>query len=219
MRRAILLLLICLALCAPVRAESAADELYDALDIGQAEAAVPQEARDILGDAGVEDAMEPEGMLSRLADAALEKLGSLWRSAAASGLKLVAVALLCALASAFTDGGTERYVGLAGCLAVSAVAFTDAGSCVGAGVAALEDLQTFSRALLPSLTAAAAAGGAVTSAAAKYAATALFMDILMTAARNLLLPLACLLYTSARAAAPSADAVPPRRCGAVPAAP
>ena len=58
MRRAILLLLICLALCAPVRAEGAADELYDALDIGQAEAAVPQEARDILGDAGVEDAME-----------------------------------------------------------------------------------------------------------------------------------------------------------------
>ena len=49
MRRAILLLLICLALCAPVRAEGAADELYDALDIGQAEAAVPQEARDILG--------------------------------------------------------------------------------------------------------------------------------------------------------------------------
>ena len=202
MRRAILLLLICLALCAPVRAEGAADELYDALDIGQAEAAVPQEARDILGDAGVEDAMEPEGMLSRLADAALEKLGSLWRSAAASGLKLVAVALLCALASAFTDGGTERYVGLAGCLAVSAVAFTDAGSCVGAGVAALEDLQTFSRALLPSLTAAAAAGGAVTSAAAKYAATALFMDILMTAARNLLLPLAyvCLAARTASAA-------------------
>ena len=198
MRRAILLLLICLALCAPVRAEGAADELYDALDIGQAEAAVPQEARDILGDAGVEDAMEPEGMLSRLADAALEKLGSLWRSAAASGLKLVAVALLCALASAFT----ERYVGLAGCLAVSAVAFTDAGSCVGAGVAALEDLQTFSRALLPSLTAAAAAGGAVTSAAAKYAATALFMDILMTAARNLLLPLAyvCLAARTASAA-------------------
>ena len=198
MRRAILLLLICLALCAPVRAEGAADELYDALDIGQAEAAVPQEARDILGDAGVEDAMEPEGMLSRLADAALEKLGSLWRSAAASGLKLVAVALLCALASAFTDGGTERYVGLAGCLAVSAVAFTDAGSCVGAGVAALEDLQTFSRALLPSLTAAAAAGGAVTSAAAKYAATALFM----TAARNLLLPLAyvCLAARTASAA-------------------
>ena len=197
MRRAILLLLICLALCAPVRAEGAADELYDALDIGQAEAAVPQEARDILGDAGVEDAMEPEGMLSRLADAALEKLGSLWRSAAASGLKLVAVALLCALASAFTDGGTERYVGLAGCLAVSAVAFTDAGSCVGAGVAALEDLQTFSRALLPSLTAAA-----VTSAAAKYAATALFMDMLMTAARNLLLPLAyvCLAARTASAA-------------------
>ena len=202
MRRVILACLVCLALCAPAFAQDAADELYEALDIPAAESALPESARGILGDAGVKEAMEPEGMLRRLATAAWEKLGGLWRSAAAAGLKLVAVALLCALASAFTDGTTERYVGLAGCLAVSAVAFTDAGSCVEAGVAALEDLQTFSRALLPCLTAAAAAGGAVTSAAAKYAATALFMDILMTAARKLLLPLAyvCLAARTASAA-------------------
>ena len=75
--------------------------------------------------------------------------------AAEPPLKLVTVALPCYAWRAFTDGGAERYVGLAGCLAVSAVAFTDAGSCVGAGVAALEDLQTFST-RCPSLTAAAA---------------------------------------------------------------
>lgn len=202
MRRLILAVLCCLLLCAPVLAEDAQDELYDALDISGAEEALPDQAREILGDAGVDDAMEPEGMLQKLASAAWDKLGSLWRSAAAAAVKLVAVALLCSLATAFTDGTTERYVGLAGCLAVSAVAFTDAGSCIEAGVAALEDLQTFSRALLPCLTAAAAAGGAVTSAAAKYAATALFMDILMTAARNLLLPLAyvCLAARTASAA-------------------
>lgn len=202
MRRILLFLLVILALCAPAMAEGAAEELYEALGIAGAEEAVPEEARGIVGSEGVAGAMEPEGMLSRLWEAAVEKLGSLWKPAAVSGLKLAAAALLCSLASAFTDGGTERYVGLAGCLAVSAVAFTDAGSCVGAGVAALEDLQTFSRALLPCLTAAAAAGGAVTSAAAKYAATALFMDVLMTAARNLLLPLAyvCLAARTASAA-------------------
>ena len=182
MRRLVLGILTCLVLCAPALASDAQDELYDALDVAEAEEALPDEARDILGDVGVEDAMEPEGMLSRLADAAWDKLGSLWRPAAGAAAKLVAIALLCSVASAFTDGSTARYVGLAGCLAVSAVAFSDAGSCIAAGVAALDDLQTFSRALLPSLTAAAAAGGAVTSAAAKYAATALFMDILMTAA-------------------------------------
>lgn len=202
MRRLVLALLVCLALCTPALASDAQSELYDALDITEAEKAMPDEARDILGDVGVEDALEPEGMISRLADALWDKLGSLWRSAAGAAAKLVAIALLCSLATAFTDGSTGRYIGLAGCLAVSAVAFSDAGSCVAAGVAALEDLQTFSRALLPCLTAAAAAGGAVTSAAAKYAATALFMDILMTAARNLLLPLSyiCLAARTASAA-------------------
>lgn len=202
MRRLVLGILTCLVLCAPALASDAQDELYDALDVAEAEEALPDEARDILGDVGVEDAMEPEGMLSRLADAAWDKLGSLWRPAAGAAAKLVAIALLCSVASAFTDGSTARYVGLAGCLAVSAVAFSDAGSCIEAGVAALDDLQTFSRALLPSLTAAAAAGGAVTSAAAKYAATALFMDILMTAARTLLLPLSyvCLAARTASAA-------------------
>ena len=135
-RRLILAVLCCLLLCAPVLAEDAQDELYDALDISGAEEALPDEAREILGDAGVDDAMEPEGMLQKLASAAWDKLGSLWRSAAAAAVKLVAVALLCSLATAFTDGTTERYVGLAGCLAVSAVAFTDAGSCIEAGVAA-----------------------------------------------------------------------------------
>ena len=202
MRRLVLGILTCLVLCAPALASDAQDELYDALDVAEAEEALPDEARDILGDVGVEDAMEPEGMLSRLADAAWDKLGSLWRPAAGAAAKLVAIALLCSVATAFTDGSTARYVGLAGCLAVSAVAFSDAGSCIAAGVAALDDLQTFSRALLPSLTAAAAAGGAVTSAAAKYAATALFMDILMTAARTLLLPLSyvCLAARTASAA-------------------
>ena len=82
MRRLVLGILTCLVLCAPALASDAQDELYDALDVAEAEEALPDEARDILGDVGVEDAMEPEGMLSRLADAAWDKLGSLWRPAA-----------------------------------------------------------------------------------------------------------------------------------------
>lgn len=128
MRRLVLGILACLVLCAPALASDAQDELYDALDVAEAEEALPDEARDILGDVGVEDAMEPEGMLSRLADAAWDKLGSLWRPAAGAAAKLVAIALLCSVASAFTDGSTARYVGLAGCLAVSAVAFRTRGA-------------------------------------------------------------------------------------------
>lgn len=103
MRRLVLALFACLALCTPVLASDAQSELYDALDIAEAEEAMPDEARGILGDVGVEDALEPEGMLSRLADAVWDKLGSLWRSAAGAAAKLVAIALLCSLATAFTD--------------------------------------------------------------------------------------------------------------------
>ena len=137
----------------------------------------------------MDGAPEPEGMVSRLWDAAAEKLGSLWRGAAKSAAELIAVALLCSAVSALAEGGAREYVLLGGVLAAAAIAVGDARTFISAGAETLGTLSEFSHALLPSLTAAAAAGGAVTSAAAKYAATALFMDVLITAARALVLPL------------------------------
>ena len=91
-------------------------------------------------------------------------------------------------------------------LAVTAIAIGDARTFISAGTEALGELNTFSHALLPSLTAAAAAGGAVTSAAAKYAATALFMDVLITAARGIIIPLAYIYMAAAVAHAATGSA-------------
>lgn len=204
MRRLIAALIALLALTVPVLATDAAGELYGALDMEAAEQAIPGPAREILGDAGVADALEPEGMLSKLLDAAWEAAGEYWREAAGAALKLTAVALICTLAGAFADGAAARYVGLAGCLAVSGLAFSDAGGCIESGAAALDELASFSHTLLPCLTAAAAAGGAVTSAAAKYAATALCMDLLIGAAQKLLLPL-CYVGIGIRTASAALD--------------
>lgn len=173
-------------LCAALLCRPALAADYGAREV---ESALPREAREILGDVGAEDALEPEGMFSRLGEAALEKLGSLWRPAARSAAELVAVALLCSAASAITEGRAGEYVLLGGVLAAAGIALGDARTFVSAGAETLGTLSEFSHALLPSLTAAAAAGGAVTAAAAKYAATALFMDVLITAARGLILPL------------------------------
>ena len=204
MRRALAAIFAVLVLTVPALAADTADELYGALDMSEAEQAVPDSAREILGDAGITDALEPEGMLSKLLDAAWESLRGYWREAAAAAVKLVAVALICTLAGAFAEGAAARYVGLAGCLAVSALAFSDAGGCIEAGREALSELSAFSHALLPCLTAAAAAGGAVTSAAAKYAATALCMDVLIGAAQGLLLPL-CYVSIGIRTASAALD--------------
>ena len=127
--------------------------------------------------------------------------GEHFGSAAASAVKLVAIAALCSLAGTFGTQAAQQYVNLAGCLAVAAVAFTDAGAWIQQGAAAIEDLNTFSRALLPCLTATAAAGGMAGSAAAKYAATSLFMDVLITLSRSLLVPMAYALLAVKTAAA------------------
>ena len=76
------------------------------------EEALPQEAREILGDVGVDDALEPEGMFSRLWDAAAERLGSLWRGAAGSAAGLLIVALLCSAVSALAGGGVASVIWL-----------------------------------------------------------------------------------------------------------
>ena len=108
MRALVCILLAALALTAPVLASAAQEELYGDLGMSAAESAAPEAARETLGDLGIMDAVEPEGMLSKLLDAALEGLRGYWREAAEAALKLVAVALLCTLAGAFADGAAAR---------------------------------------------------------------------------------------------------------------
>ena len=78
---------------------------------------------------------------------------------------------------------------MAGTVAVAALSVTHVTSCITAGSEALATLRDFSKILLPSMCAAAAASGAATSAAAKYAATSLFLDVLLSAETAVLLPL------------------------------
>jgi stage III sporulation protein AE len=59
---------------------------------------------------------------------------------------------------------------------------------MGLGDSTLTELSSFSKVLLPTLSAAAAASGAIASSAAKYAATALFMDVLITVSSGILMP-------------------------------
>ncbi len=190
MRLAAVFLITAALLCAPALADEVYDEQYELSGAAEVEEAVPDSARELLGEADMEAAAQPEGMLARLAEAALEALRSQLAGAAVSAAKLAAVAVLCAAAGTVCTGGARRYVELAGCLAVAALAFNDAGALLSGGSEAIEELNSFSRALLPCLAATTAAGGMAGAAAAKLAATSLFMDVLITLSRVALLPLA-----------------------------
>ena len=60
---------------------------------------------------------------------------------------------------------------------------------MGLGQETVEELNTFSKALLPTLSAAVAASGGILSASVRQVATVFFVDLLLSLIRGLLLPL------------------------------
>lgn len=188
MRAAACFLLVCLLLTGSCLAIDLQGEQAQALDTKGVEAALPEEAAEILGDMSVTDALQPEGALQRLGAAAREKLQSFVQRGLKSAGAMLCVIILCAVAETLTGDSTQRYVELGGALAVAAIAVGDVHNFIGLGTQTLHSLSDFSKALLPSLAAAATASGAMTSGAAKYAATALFLDVLVTAASRVIMP-------------------------------
>ena len=130
------------------------------------------------------------------------------RSLACIGV-ILAIAVLSAIVNHFCDAGSDklpRYIGAAGALAVTAAASGSISSFVGMGAQAIDSMSSFSKALLPTLSAAVAASGSPLGATARYSATVLFSDIALTAIHALLIPLiyTYIAATTANAAIPGA---------------
>ncbi len=181
MRTFLLFLLCCSILATPALAAETED----------VENALPESAREILGDVKVSDMTSGGASVwDRIVGWLFSSLGAYVSSAARSACVALAVTLLCSLAGALGEKGrTWPVVTLGGALAILAACAGDMRSFLGQTRTALLELQDFSRALLPTIAASAAAGGHGAAAAARYAASALFMDILMAAGVQVILPL------------------------------
>jgi len=131
--------------------------------------------------------------IQSILDTGSAQLSGVIHKALRSGALLLAVVLFCGVAEGTCDGvggGTQLdLVSVVGALAVTAIAVADANSLIGMGREALEHMALFSKALLPTVTAAAAAAGSPSGAVARQLATMLFSDVLMTLILRLLLPL------------------------------
>ena len=187
----LLTVLLVLAACTPgafaydVAAEQAAD-----FGTASLESALPEQAYDAFGELSVADAAQPQSLLAKLWAYVLHEGGGAVASAAHNAALLLAIVFLSALcASLSVSGACGKVTQMAGTVAVAALSVTHVTSCITAGSEALAPLRDFSKILLPSMCAAAAASGAATSAAAKYAATSLFLDVLLSAETAVLLPL------------------------------
>jgi stage III sporulation protein AE len=165
------------------------DSQSRALKLDELERSAPEDARDALGGVSVMDALEPEGLISRLLGSASAKLREIVGQSLKSASVLVAAAALCGVSGAAFGESGSKYAELAAVLAISAASIGNVRSFIGLGASTIEDLDAFSKMLVPTLASAAAGSGAVTSAAAKYAATMLFVNISVTISKNVVMPL------------------------------
>lgn len=172
-----------------------------AVDTDAVEDALPGSARQIIGDATV-DGSTDGSVWRRIWDWTLSALSGRLSTAARSASVALAVAMLCSLAGAVSeDGKTSGYVVLGGALAIMGACAGDMRSFLGQAEQALLELSDFSKALLPTVAAAAAASGRAASAAARYAASAVFLDVLMGLGLRVVLPV---IYAYAAAATANA---------------
>lgn len=151
---------------------------------------LPEDVREISGalpDAAVYDG---EGAFRRLLEAGSARLRETVMDSRSTALGLLALLFLGALAVPFCQRtGMSELTEL--CLTAGTALFLTQGldSLLAQAVSAIAQLLDYSRAAMPCLFAAAAVSSAAASSAARYAAVSLAMDVMMTLAQKLILPL------------------------------
>ena len=158
MRRRILMCLAVLLLLSGMGAASASDVLAaqsEALDLD----ALQDAAGGYLPDGALEAGISLDEGLQTILNTGSGQISGVVRKAVRSGVLLLTVVLLCGLAEGLYGGmgvsQTTDVVAIVGALAITAVAVADANSLIGMGREALEQMETFSKILLPTITAAA----------------------------------------------------------------
>lgn len=184
----VLLLFLLTGAAGAASSETVLQEQSDALDLGGLRNAAGEYAEGI----DLSPAIDLDGGLHNILDTGSSQISGVVHKALRSGVLLLSIVLLCGLADGMRTGLADSSVdvtAIIGALAVTAVAVSDANSLIGLGRETLENLELFSKVLLPTVTAAAAAGGSPGGAVARQLATVLFSDVLMSLISRLLIPL------------------------------
>lgn len=196
-KKALIVFAALMLLSLPVKAEDSQDyknvysDTYSStIDTDSVEDAVPDSAEDIVGDLDVTNNLDFGAGLSNIVDSGLDMAGGFIKKGLRSAMLILVIVMLCALASNFYDKNpVTSYITMAGCMAITVVAVGDLNSLIGLGTESIAEIEQFSKALLPALTAASAASGSPMASTARYIATTMFFDVLMTIISRILLPL------------------------------
>ncbi len=144
--------LACLLLTVPVLAAELPPDVEDAL---------PREAGKLLDGVGQWDAASLTDGLRSIWVHLLEDASGILQRQTRGAASILLVVLLCSLVGGFqkTAGASPRFLTMAGTLAIAALTAGSLDSLMGSGAAAMEQMNTFSKALLPMLAAVSALSG------------------------------------------------------------
>ncbi|MGI6028145.1 MAG: stage III sporulation protein AE [Candidatus Heteroscillospira sp.] len=166
----------------------AVEDLEQGLGVAELEQALPEEAGEIFPELEADASVWDEA-LNMLWDWFAENSMPVLRGALSSAVSIIAILMLCAAAESLSGGVGPDYIALGGALGISAVAAGDVRSFIGLGEQTLRSLADFGAMLLPCVAAAGAAAGNAGASGAMYAATALFMELLLTLCSGVVMPL------------------------------
>lgn len=194
MKRLILVIFLVLLLSGAARGADLPEGLADS---------APEGAEILRGETDFQQGVET------ILDTARETVGDLLRQGAAGVVQLLLVVILCgvgeSLLQSVTGKNTFSYMTVAGTAAIVAVSAGNLRQLMGLGVETMNEINQFSKALLPSLAAATATAGYVGTASVKQVATVFFCDVLLTVINNVLLPFLYIYIAAAAAGAMLSD--------------
>lgn len=187
MKRTLVFLILCLFLAPVCRAQG--EELWEALEIDKLARAGMEYGADVR----LTPEQDLEQGVSSLLEKAISHMPAVLKIGVRSGLILLVIVMLCAMAEGVRAAGGEReglnVCMLAGTLAITAVSASDMSAMMGLGRSTIDSMQGFSKVLLPVTAACTAAMGAPAGAAARQVATSLFSSALLTLIDRLLVPM------------------------------
>ena len=167
---------------------------------------LPQEVTDAAPPAAEElEGKDFSGGVTALLEQGTTLLGEALRGNLRGAVLILGVVLLCGAADAVLrtpESPMRRFLPMAGAAAIAVLSLGSMKSLLGLGTQTIEELDVFSKALLPTLAAAVATGGGAVTAGTGQVIAVCFADALITLIRGLLLPMTYFLA--------AADAMLPR---------
>ena len=183
--RKLWILFVLLLSIVPVYAADIPEEFTDA---------IPDSARELFENTDkVNDFTSLNSGLSALWDRTCKLLATTVQESLGGVILILSAILLCSVAEdCFGAAGGEKIldpVPLVGTLVILLAVGSNMKNLMGLGEETIEELNIFSKALLPTLSAATAASGGAVAASVRQVATVFFSDLLMSLIRSLLLPM------------------------------